>query len=175
MLNAGDSGYTHASHNLSKLVVQYHPDIFFMGGDVAYDNNIPACAYTWDFFLSMIEGISNELGYIMPIVLTVGNHDVGLNELSGINISLDSTAYFKYFPQQFVLDGNGTITDKVPAVSDRRSFLHFRFGNVEYLTLDSGYLHGFDGIQKTFINNTFFESKNRVKFVNYHVPIYSIC
>lgn len=130
MLNAGDSGYTHASHNLSKLVVQYHPDIFFMGGDVAYDNNIPACAYTWDFFLSMIEGISNELGYIMPIVLTVGNHDVGLNELSGINISLDSTAYFKYFPQQFVRDGNGTITDKVPAVSDRRSFLHFRFGNV---------------------------------------------
>jgi len=54
MINAGDSGYTQASHNLSKLVSTYKPDIFFIGGDVAYDNNMPACAYTWDFFLNMI-------------------------------------------------------------------------------------------------------------------------
>jgi len=54
MINAGDSGYTHASHNLSKIAAAYKPDIFFMGGDVAYDNNIPACSYTWDFFLNMI-------------------------------------------------------------------------------------------------------------------------
>ena len=175
MINGGDSGYTHASHNLSKLVVNYKPDIFFMGGDIAYDNNIPACAYTWDFFLSMIEGISNEVGYIIPLVLTVGNHDVGLNELSGTNVSLDNTAYFKYFPQQFHRDANGSITDKVPPVNARRSYLHFKFGNVVYLTLDSGYLHGFDGIQKDFIQSTLSLNQKRVKFVNYHVPIYSIC
>jgi phosphodiesterase/alkaline phosphatase D-like protein len=79
MINGGDSGYTFASHNLSKIVVDYKPDIFFIGGDVAYDNNIPACAYTWDFFISMIEGISNEVGHVVPLVLALGNHDAGLN------------------------------------------------------------------------------------------------
>lgn len=84
--------------------MKYKPDIIFMGGDVAYDNNIPACSYTWDFFLNMIEGISNEVGYVVPLALALGNHDAGLNELSGINITLDTTAFFKYFPQQFKRD-----------------------------------------------------------------------
>ena len=104
MINGGDSGYTFASHNLSKIAVKYKPDIIFIGGDVAYDNNIPACSYTWDFFLNMIEGISNEVGYVVPLALALGNHDAGLNELSGINITLDTTAFFKYFPQQFKRD-----------------------------------------------------------------------
>lgn len=117
MINGGDSGYTHASHNLSKIVVKYKPDIIFIGGDVAYDNNIPACSYTWDFFLNMIEGISNEIGYIVPLALALGNHDAGLNELSGINITLDSTAFFKYFPQQFNRDKTGAIIDGVPPVN----------------------------------------------------------
>jgi radical SAM superfamily enzyme YgiQ (UPF0313 family) len=54
MVNGGDSGYTHAAYNLSNIVARYKPDIIFIGGDVAYDNNIPACAYTWDFFIGMM-------------------------------------------------------------------------------------------------------------------------
>ena len=54
MMNAGDSGCTASSKNLSKLTVGYKPDIIFIGGDVAYDNNVPACSYTWDFFLKQI-------------------------------------------------------------------------------------------------------------------------
>jgi hypothetical protein len=50
-----------------------------MGGDIAYDNNIPACSYTWDYFLNMYGQITATLGYMMPIVTTVGNHDAGLN------------------------------------------------------------------------------------------------
>lgn len=53
MINAGDSGYCPGAVNLSKIVATLHPDIFFMGGDIAYDNNIPACSYTWDYFLGM--------------------------------------------------------------------------------------------------------------------------
>jgi metallophosphoesterase superfamily enzyme len=79
MINGGDSGYTRAAYNLSKLVARYKPDIIFIGGDVAYDNNIPACSYTWDFFIGMIEQISNEVGYIVPLALALGNHDAGVN------------------------------------------------------------------------------------------------
>ena len=79
MMNAGDSGCTAASKNLTKLTVGYKPDIIIIGGDVAYDNNIPACAYTWDFFLKQMETISNQVGYVVPLALALGNHDAGLN------------------------------------------------------------------------------------------------
>ena len=79
MINAGDSGYTEPALSLSKKVATLQPDIFFMGGDIAYDNNMPACAYTWDYFLGMYGRITATVGYLMPIVAIVGNHDVGLN------------------------------------------------------------------------------------------------
>lgn len=79
IINGGDSGYCPAAVKLSKIVATLNPDIFFMGGDIAYDNNIPACSYTWDYFLNMYGEITATLGYMMPIVTTVGNHDVGLN------------------------------------------------------------------------------------------------
>ncbi len=79
MINAGDSGYTEAAVNLSKIVSSLKPDIFFIGGDIAYDDNMPACAYTWDYFLGMYGRITATLGYLMPIVASIGNHDAGLN------------------------------------------------------------------------------------------------
>ena len=75
MINAGDSGFNHAAVNLSKIVSRLNPDIFFMGGDIAYDNNVAACSYTWDYFLGMYGQITATLGYMMPIVVSVGNHD----------------------------------------------------------------------------------------------------
>jgi hypothetical protein len=79
MINAGDSGYTKAALTLSKIGTTLNPDIFFMAGDIAYDDNMPACAYTWDSFLGMYGQITATLGYMMPILVTVGNHDAGLN------------------------------------------------------------------------------------------------
>lgn len=43
----------------------------------------------------------NKLGYLLPMVWTVGNHDVGLNELPLVNVTLTDTvgpAYLTYFP-----------------------------------------------------------------------------
>lgn len=79
MINGGDSGYCPGAVKLSKFVATLNPDIFFMGGDIAYDNNIPACSYTWDYFLNMYGQITTTLGYSMPIVTSVGNHDTGIN------------------------------------------------------------------------------------------------
>ncbi len=103
MINGGDSGYCPGAVKLSKIVATLNPDIFFMGGDIAYDNNIPACSYTWDYFLNMYGQITATLGYMMPIVTTVGNHDAGLNELSGINITVNNKgpAFLIYFPQHY--------------------------------------------------------------------------
>jgi len=85
-----------------------NPDIFFIGGDLAYDDAFVTCYYTWDFFLGMYEATFDRIGYIFPIVLGVGNHDVGLNELPGINItvSLEGPAFFTFFPQHYARDEN---------------------------------------------------------------------
>jgi hypothetical protein len=79
MINAGDSGYTKSAVELTKIVATLKPDVFFIGGDIAYDDNLPACMFTWDYYLGMYGSLTTSIGYMMPIVLGVGNHDVGLN------------------------------------------------------------------------------------------------
>ena len=147
MINAGDSGYTHGSVNLSKIVATLNPDIFFMGGDIAYDDNMPACSYTWDYFLGMYGQITASLGYMMPILVTVGNHDAGLNELPGINITVNNQgpAFLIYFPQHYDRNSEFKIIKRVPPVERRSTVMSFTFSNVHYVLLDSGYMHGFDG------------------------------
>lgn len=108
MINAGDSGYTRPAIVLTKIIATLKPDVFFIGGDIAYDDNMPACAYTWDYYLKLYGSLTSTIGYMMPLVLTVGNHDVGLNEMPGINITINNygPAYLLYFPQHFDRNGN---------------------------------------------------------------------
>lgn len=79
MINAGDAGNTEPARHFNELVSTLQPDIFFMGGDIAYDDNFETCYYVWDFYLSDLEKMFFKLGYLLPMVWTVGNHDVGLN------------------------------------------------------------------------------------------------
>ena len=89
MVNAGDSGYTLSAIALTQVAATLKPDVFFIGGDVAYDDNMHSCMFVWDYYLGLYGSLTTSLGYMMPIVLAVGNHDVGLNELSGINITIN--------------------------------------------------------------------------------------
>lgn len=50
MINAGDAGYTEPSRNMSRHIGKLQPHVFFMGGNLAYDDNMPACSYTWDTY-----------------------------------------------------------------------------------------------------------------------------
>ena len=148
-----------------------------MGGDIAYDNNMPACSFTWDYFLGMYGQITATLGYMMPIVVSVGNHDAGLNELPGINITVDSRgpAFLLYFPQHYDRNSHFQIIKQVPPIEHRRTVTFFTFSNVHFTILDTGYLHGFDGWQKQFMIESFQTNIDHVKLVNYHVPIYGVC
>lgn len=87
MVNAGDSGTTGPAILFNQILGTIKPDIFFVGGDIAYDDNFNSCYYTWDFYIGELEKIYQAAGYIFPVVLAVGNHDVGLNENPGINIT----------------------------------------------------------------------------------------
>jgi hypothetical protein len=84
---------------------------------------------------------------MMPIVASVGNHDVGLNELPGVNITVSNygPAYHIYFPQHYHRNLDNRIIEQVPPIQHRRTFLNYTFANVHYVALDSGYMHSFDG------------------------------
>lgn len=129
------------------LIATLKPDIYFIGGDIAYDDNMPACAYTWDYYLRLYESLTTSIGHLMPIVLTVGNHDVGLNEMPGVNITINEfgPAYLIYFPQHYDRTPNGEIIKAIPPVARRKTYFYHTFANMHYISLDSGYVNTFHG------------------------------
>lgn len=153
MINAGDSGYTIPAIELTKQAAKLQPDVFFIGGDIAYDDAMPSCMFTWDYYLGMYGSLTTSLGYMMPIVLGVGNHDVGLNELPGINITINEygPAFFIYFPQHYDRDAKFNIVYQVPPINRRRTVFYHTFSNMQYISLDSGYLHGFGEWQENLL------------------------
>ena len=37
------------------MLMDNKPDIYFVGGDIAYDDAFSTCYYTWDLYLGMFE------------------------------------------------------------------------------------------------------------------------
>lgn len=72
-----------------------------IGGDVAYDNGMAYCYYSWDLFLKTFEEEFNEINRIIPFIFSPGNHDVGFNDNANYNITVsdeNGPLYFTYFP-----------------------------------------------------------------------------
>ena len=51
-------------------------DAFVIGGDVVYDNGINSCFHSWDQFLDRFQSIFLAQNRLIPLILSVGNHDV---------------------------------------------------------------------------------------------------
>ena len=151
---------------------------FINRGDIAYDNGLKTCFHVWDNFLSMTDTISVSLSRLIPVVLAVGNHDVGLNSLSKTNISTSTTdapLYFQYFPQHYRLNQHGKAIEEIPEINERRTYFYHSFSGLIYFTLDSGYINTFDGYQSRWLNNTFLTYINSTKFAHYHSPSFTGC
>lgn len=67
---------------LTSYLVKYNPHVLLIGGDIAYDDGMSTCFYSWDNFYDIFEGLNRNLTRIVPMVLTIGNHDVGFDALS---------------------------------------------------------------------------------------------
>jgi len=127
MINSGDPGHTDVVKKLNDGVAAQNPDIWYIGGDLAYDDNLDACYYTWDIYINDIERIFNKIGYMFPVVLGVGNHDVGLNELPGINITVSAAGpkFHTFFPQHYARDPNTyAIIKSIPDIKDRSTVFY---------------------------------------------------
>jgi len=166
----GDVGTTSTAQKMTENLKGQKPDIVFIGGDVAYDNGMWNCWYTWDLFFEPFETLNKDLGYHVPLVLGVGNHDVGFHSHSE---KLDDKLplFFYYFPQH--VDESGPAI--VPAVEDRKSYFYHKVGNAIFLGLDSDYVVTSKGKQTDFMKKISEAHPTAGKFAYYHVPTYTAC
>jgi predicted MPP superfamily phosphohydrolase len=71
---------------MTSYLRDFNPDIIILGGDTVYDNGLRSCYYSWDNFYSMFEPVYDSLGRLVPLVMSIGNHDVGFDALDPVTI-----------------------------------------------------------------------------------------
>lgn len=109
----------------------------------------------------------------MPLVLGVGNHDVGYNALADVRIDFSDVSSIPYFflfnPQH-----RGIGSSAVPEPKDRLSFHYHLIGPTLHAQLDSGYVYDYKS-QRSFIEKVSSQYPGYFKFASYHNPIYPSC
>lgn len=171
----GDFAATKAGETVTQNLVEHRPNALFMGGDIAYDNSLPGCYYAYDSMLFTFERFFDKLGHIIPMILAVGNHDIGLNHYSGrkLTIGNETSRYFTYFPQHYHLDSDKS--KSIPLITQRSSVFHHVMGNTLIFTLDSGYLRELGSYQVEYLKTVAGYYPGFHKIVQYHVPLKSPC
>jgi metallophosphoesterase superfamily enzyme len=100
--DVGFEGEGIASTLLSHLV-EYDPHAIIIGGDDAYDDGYKTCYYSWDTVYYLFEEINQKLKRLVPLVFSIGNHDVGYHALADVKINFDDVEnvpyYFTFNPQ----------------------------------------------------------------------------
>jgi hypothetical protein len=129
--------------DLTLYLSSFDPHVIVVGGDIAYDDAMPSCYYSWDTFYQIFEGLNNKLGRIVPLVLTIGNHDVGFDALATVTVSPNKEGpfFFAFHPQHY---NNLTSRSGIPTIEDRKSMHFHRMGKILMVNLDSGYLKTFE-------------------------------
>jgi hypothetical protein len=182
IINGGDIGNNDlATEMYKKVVAPANGDVIMVGGDTAYDQNAPSAFRAWDYLLKRIpisimdsEAMkSNNGSYIriVPIIFGVGNHDIGANTNQNVVLrrTIHEPTFLHYFPQH-------THNGMVPSIYNRRTYFGTTIGdNIQILSPDIGQGVGIDGDQLVWLEQQLSESKAKVKFIQYHGPIYSAC
>lgn len=87
---------------MTSYLIDFKPDVIILGGDTVYDDAMRSCFFSWDEFYSMFETVNIKLDRIVPLILTLGNHDVGFDALTDNYIRTSRDEYplfFVYNPQ----------------------------------------------------------------------------
>ena len=176
-ISGGDAGNTPQAYTMTQRAGEQDPLVAFVGGDIAYDDALPTCYQAWDLFISQWSNyMTSSSGRLVPMVLTVGNHDVGQDSQSYRNVTIGPAGpmYFAYFPQHFARDLQGNIVYDVPEIANRKSYFYHHLGNAVMLSLDSAYVEPMDGEQLAWLASTLeaLAPTYPVRFVTYHVPLY---
>jgi len=142
-------------------VVAKHEVLFAaIGGDVAYVDAFITCYRRWDWWLDQWEAAVTPLGYSVPVIMAIGNHEAG-----GFSLSKTDVPYFlKYFVHEpFQSDPLELNTYHSHIIGD----------NTILVSLDSGIVSDPGGEQSTWLEEQLITNVNKTnKYALYHVPLY---
>lgn len=172
----GDMGSSTSVSHLMGIGVasEWHgtPAAVVVGGDVAYDNGMASCWCVWEDWLDRWDDAMVRARQLVPLVLAVGNHDVGVEAIENVappQVDKKILPFFTFFPQH-------SIEQDVPQLAKRRSYHSHRIGDALVLCLDSGYVVQADAKsnQLAWANHVIeVEARpGRTVFPTYHVPVY---
>ncbi|KAF4671444.1 hypothetical protein FOZ61_000066 [Perkinsus olseni] len=179
--DGGDAGTSTYVQEVNSHVGKYDPLFAVDAGDVAYDNGLFTCACVWDSFLSNYETIKTTQGYLVPLIVTLGNHDVGANHHNKGAIAAfmdpeqcdDHSLYgarppiLAYFPFEAV-DGHAK-----PVCQRSPNHVHYAGKALTYWALDSLYATDDPMVAANFVSERMGNYSDVVNHVaGYHVPMY---
>ncbi len=147
--------------HMNALAAKFDPAFVVIGGDLAYANNrdskIEGVQRWYDFFDSWKQKAIAPDGRLIPLLPTLGNHEV--------------KGFWGKTPE------NAPGFYALFSMPGKQGYNHLDFGN--YLTLllmDSGHTHPIDGKQTEWLEQTLSKRKNTPHiFPIYHVPAYPSC
>ena len=168
----GDIGISNGGTEITNQLISFNPDVMIIGGDIAYDDAVRSCYYSWDSYYSLFQPVYQKLNRLIPMVLTLGNHDIGFDSLSNnkyARTSEDLPLFFIFNPQHLA-----SLSKAVPQVQERSPIHAHAIGPTLHLILDSGYTSAYQQ-QVSFIRNKTSTYPKLYRFANYHNPIYPSC
>ena len=87
MAVGGDVSMTPEGLTITDNLVNYDPDVIIIGGDITYDDGMRTCYYSWDNFYDIFDELNNKLNRLVPLIMTVGNHDVGFDSMATVQLN----------------------------------------------------------------------------------------
>jgi len=146
---------------MNRVAAGQDPDFALMGGDIAYANGNPKSVGEWfEFFRIWSETMVTAEGRLIPIVPTIGNHEVH-GDFYGVNGK----------------PGQGMSPDRAPefyavfSFPGRPGYNVLNFGDyLSVIALDSAHTNPVEGAQTEWLRRTL----NQRQGVPYIVPFYHI-
>jgi len=150
----GDMGVLPIVGHILEQAASHNPDLFVIGGDIAYANGEIRNAMVWDLFLSRWQSkLVREDGTMIPSIQAIGNHEV--NRIESDDPLVRAPFYFTYFEQ-------GGETYFTRHVSSYASFV----------ILDTGHITPYED-QVDWLDEQLLATKDRAfVFPVYHVPFF---
>ncbi|CAI2361036.1 unnamed protein product [Moneuplotes crassus] len=170
LLVGGDVGNDKSTLQMHQNTVEkLDYDIILIGGDIAYDNNMPFCYKAWDYIIKYFPNLKEDKfgGHrIFPFIFAMGNHDLGVDSYTGLKLTHDiyEPVIKHWFPQNSYLK-------EVPLINQRKSYFAHEFNEILVLSLDAGYEVSMEGEQLQWMEDTLKSSNAKLKIVQYHPPI----
>lgn len=153
-ITGGDAGVGSAAKASNVLAARQDPNFVMIGGDLAYDNGRSPDTFL-TFLRNYHESMVDSRGRLIPLVSTLGNHEVN----GGYNQPRSAA---------------GSYLSVFDALFDETSYGVLDFGDyLSLVLLDTGHLSQIEGEQTDWLAKTLAEREDHPHvFAMYHVPAY---